>query len=120
MTVIRENDHPLKPNDYRLPEKPLLNKLHVLLKEKQRKVRPKSLLGEAIPYTLNQWPKLLVYLDDGTLRITIIVLSVDSKPSQPDEKRSKKSTSICISFQSKSLKQSYWQSSYAKKSYREY
>ena len=30
---------------------------------------PKSTLGKAIAYSLNQWPKLVRYLDDGRLNI---------------------------------------------------
>ncbi|GGE83064.1 hypothetical protein GCM10008027_04780 [Pseudoalteromonas gelatinilytica] len=30
---------------------------------------PKSKLGEAVHYTLRQWPKLIGYLDDGQLSI---------------------------------------------------
>jgi transposase len=48
-------------------EKPLLDELHALLIDSQPKVPPKSTLGQAISYTLNQWPKLLVYLEDGRL-----------------------------------------------------
>jgi hypothetical protein len=32
-------------------------------------VPPKSTLGKAIAYSLNQWPKLVRYLDDGRLNI---------------------------------------------------
>ena len=32
-------------------------------------VLPKSLLGKAISYSLNQWPKLIRYCDDGVLEI---------------------------------------------------
>ena len=48
-------------------EVPILNELHALLIDSQPKVPPKSTLGGAISYTLNQWPKLLVYLEDGRL-----------------------------------------------------
>lgn len=33
----------------------------------QPRTLPKSPLGQAVSYTLNQWPKLLMYLDDGRL-----------------------------------------------------
>lgn len=48
-------------------EKPILDELHKLLLESAPKVPPKSKLGDAIHYTLNQWQKLLVYLEDGRL-----------------------------------------------------
>jgi transposase len=47
--------------------KPLLNELHTYLTHHQPQIPPKSLLGKAVSYTLNQWPKLLTYLQDGRL-----------------------------------------------------
>jgi len=46
---------------------PLLNELHRYLLGNQSRVPPKSLLGKAISYALNQWRKLLIYLNDGRL-----------------------------------------------------
>jgi transposase len=71
LAKLEEHIKPFPPDERKLQRqekaKPLLNKLHALLKEKQPKVPPKSLLGEAIAYTLNQWSKLLVYLEDGRI-----------------------------------------------------
>lgn len=47
--------------------KPILDELYNYLLKNQLSVPPKSLLGAAISYTLNQWHKLVVYLDDGRL-----------------------------------------------------
>ncbi|HEX2548592.1 MAG TPA: IS66 family transposase [Gammaproteobacteria bacterium] len=47
--------------------KPLLNELYDYLLSNQPSIPPKSLLGQAVNYTLNQWPKLLTYLQDGRL-----------------------------------------------------
>ena len=47
--------------------KPLLETLHQYLLNNQPHIPPKSLLGQAVTYTLNQWPKLLTYLEDGRL-----------------------------------------------------
>ncbi len=47
--------------------KPILDELHAYLIEMQPKTYPKSPLGKAIFYALNQWPKLLTYLEDGRL-----------------------------------------------------
>lgn len=47
--------------------KPLLDELHAYLIHYQPQIPPKSLLGKAVSYTLNQWPKLLIYLQDGRL-----------------------------------------------------
>ena len=49
--------------------RPVLDALHKWLKEKSPEVPPKSLLGEAIAYTLDRWPKLIRYLDDGRIPI---------------------------------------------------
>jgi len=47
--------------------KPLLVELYQYLLSHQPQIPPKSLLGQAVTYTLNQWPKLLTYLEDGRL-----------------------------------------------------
>ncbi len=48
--------------------KPLLDKLKAHLDTYKDSAPPKSLLGKAIAYALNQWDLLLVYLEDGILR----------------------------------------------------
>lgn len=50
--------------------KPLMNELHAYLMKCIDAIPPKSLLGKAVSYTLNQWPKLLTYLKDGRLDIS--------------------------------------------------
>lgn len=47
--------------------KPILDEIKVWLDVNVSKVLPKSLIGTAINYTLNQWPKLTNYLLDGHL-----------------------------------------------------
>jgi transposase len=47
-----------------------LNNLYDYLMENQANIPPKSLLGQAVNYTLNQWDKLLIYLNDGRLDIS--------------------------------------------------
>ncbi len=47
--------------------KPVLNDLHAYLTAMQPRIPPKSPLGQAVSYTLNQWPKLNNYLRDGRL-----------------------------------------------------
>lgn len=44
---------------------PILNEFKKWLDAKVEKVPPKSLLGKAINYTLNQWPRLIKYTEDG-------------------------------------------------------
>ena len=43
-------------------------------------VLPKGLLGKAITYTQNQWPKLLTYLEDGNISIDNNVTDRDIRP----------------------------------------
>lgn len=45
----------------------ILDELHDYLLTHQPHIPPKSLLGQAVSYTLNQWPKLITYLRDGRL-----------------------------------------------------
>lgn len=47
---------------------PILKKLKAVLTERAKTTPPKSLLGQAITYALNQWDRLVVYLEDGRLR----------------------------------------------------
>ncbi len=48
---------------------PLLDELRRWLEKSQQHVPPQSSLGKAISYSLNQWPKLVRYLEDGRLSI---------------------------------------------------
>ncbi len=48
---------------------PVLQALHVWLKETIVQVLPKSLTGEAIAYSLGRWEKLMLYTSDGKLEI---------------------------------------------------
>jgi len=48
--------------------KPLLEKFKKWLDTKQPLAPPKSLLGQAIGYTLSNWEKLIIYIEDGRLR----------------------------------------------------
>jgi transposase len=43
----------------------VLSELHDYLVSKEPHILPKSPLGQAVSYTLNQWQKLLIYLQDG-------------------------------------------------------
>jgi transposase len=46
---------------------PILDEMHAYLIAIHPRVLPKSPLGQAVSYTLNQWPKLITYLKDGRL-----------------------------------------------------
>ena len=48
--------------------KPLLNDFKAWLETNQPLTPPKGLLGQAISYTLANWEKLIIYLEDGRLR----------------------------------------------------
>jgi transposase len=49
--------------------KPVLNAFLAWLKLQGQKVLPKSALGQAVTYCLNQWDKLVTFLEDGRLEI---------------------------------------------------
>jgi transposase len=48
----------------------ILNNLHDYLLNNQLHIPPKSLLGQAVSYAINQWPKFLNFLQDGRLEIS--------------------------------------------------
>lgn len=49
--------------------KPILEAYLAWLKQQESHMLPKSLLGQAITYSLNQWDKLTAFLKDGRLEI---------------------------------------------------
>ncbi|HSH47423.1 MAG TPA: IS66 family transposase [Halomonas sp.] len=49
--------------------RPILDRIKGWLDSKAEKALPKGKLGEAIRYTLNLWPQLTTYLEDGHLAI---------------------------------------------------
>jgi len=48
---------------------PILKEFKAWLDAKVDQVPPKSLLGKAINYTLNQWPRLIRYIEDGRIAL---------------------------------------------------
>jgi transposase len=61
---------PKERYDERLKQsKPILDSFLSWLKIEENKVLPKSALGKAIRYCLNQWDKLVAFLEDGRLEI---------------------------------------------------
>jgi len=60
----------LPEEKYRLRQeesRPILEKFHNWLMKRSGQVPPKSMIGKAIGYTLNQWERLTGYLKDGML-----------------------------------------------------
>lgn len=57
-------------------------------------VLPKGLLGKAITYTQNQWPKLLTYLENGNISIDNNVTERDISPFTTGRKNWMFSTSV--------------------------
>lgn len=49
--------------------KPILDAYLAWLKQQRSRTLPKSLLGQAIAYSLNKWDKLIAFLKDGRLEI---------------------------------------------------
>lgn len=52
-----------------LEARPILDGLKEHLDRREKTTPPRSLLGKAISYALNQWPRLTVYLQKGFLRL---------------------------------------------------
>ncbi len=50
--------------------KPLLDDLHQWLQKNITRLVPDSLTHKAMSYALNQWPKLVVYCEDGDINIS--------------------------------------------------
>ena len=48
--------------------KPILDRFKMWIDAHHPQVPPKSLLGKAIQYTLNQWERLVVYIEEGYLK----------------------------------------------------
>ena len=69
--VARENDlSDEQIRDLRQEKaKPILDRFRTWLDTYHPQVPPKSLLGKAIQYCLNQWDKLVVYIDAGFLKL---------------------------------------------------
>jgi transposase len=60
--------------------KPILDKFKDWLDAKQPLTPPKGLLGRAISYTLANWEKLIIYLEDGRLRPDNNLVENDIRP----------------------------------------
>jgi transposase len=68
-----EKEHDGQPRDVVLTMRrqqiaPILDNIETLLKSRQAKIPPKSLLGRAVNYALGQWPRIKPYLNDARLR----------------------------------------------------
>lgn len=49
--------------------RPILDRIKLWLDEHKAQVLPRSPMGQAITYALNQWPALCIYMSDGRLSI---------------------------------------------------
>ncbi|MCE2594040.1 IS66 family transposase [Motilimonas cestriensis] len=74
--------------------RPILECFHQWLQDTSEKTLPKGQLGKAIGYALNQWPKLLTYLEDGELSIDSNVTERDIRPFTTGRKNWLFSTSV--------------------------
>ncbi|MCU8094341.1 IS66 family transposase [Shewanella sp. SM20] len=68
-TLNKDSSPEVRRQQRQLHSQPLLDELHRWLEKSQHHVPPKSSLGKAITYCLNQWPNLNRYLEDGRLNI---------------------------------------------------
>ena len=68
---MRKNGYPMRARKKlrQIIAKPLLNAIYAWLNQLAPLVPPKSKLGQAIAYTLNQWPYLTQYLRHGWAQI---------------------------------------------------
>jgi transposase len=60
--------------------KPILDKFKDWLDAKKPLTPPKGLLGQAIGYTLDNWKKLIIYIEDGRLRPDNNLVENDIRP----------------------------------------
>ena len=67
---IKELSAPEKQCQRQQQSKPLLDDLHAWLEKNITRLMPGSLTHGAMSYALNQWPKLIVYCEDGNLNIS--------------------------------------------------
>jgi len=71
ISLVEENIKLLNPEEKKTlrheQSEPILKELHEYLITNQVNIPPKSLLGKAVSYALNQWKKLLNHLQDGRL-----------------------------------------------------
>ncbi len=49
--------------------RPVLDAFSVWLEQQKGQILPKSALGKAVTYALNQWSKLVVFMEDGNLEL---------------------------------------------------
>ena len=50
--------------------RPVVDEFYAWLNYQRPRVLPKSAFGQAIAYCLNQWPKLMAFLQDGRLELS--------------------------------------------------
>jgi hypothetical protein len=68
-TRIKDKTAPEKQAIRKKESEPLLNQYKAWLEKSLLNTLPKSKLGEALNYSLNQWDKLVQYVEDGHLSI---------------------------------------------------
>ena len=59
-----------RQHERNLRSRPIVEEFHKWLKEIQPSILPKSLLGKAVNYGLNQWEKLITFLEDGRVELS--------------------------------------------------
>ena len=59
----------LRQHERGVQSRPILDAIKTWLDDKAPRVPPESLLGKAIAYTLNLWPQLTIFLEDGHIPI---------------------------------------------------
>jgi len=69
-----------KYNQRQKHAKPVLNEMKEWLDDIKYKIAPKSPMGKAVNYALNEWNYLIVYLEDGKLNISNILIENKIRP----------------------------------------
>ena len=67
---IRDNNPDERQHVRDAESQPIVEKLRHWLDDTRPKVTPKSKLGEALKYLDDQWPRLIVFLDNGHVEMT--------------------------------------------------
>ncbi|MEA3640317.1 MAG: IS66 family transposase [Lamprobacter sp.] len=66
---VRESDAATRQRERNAHSRPILMRIRRWLDKAAARAAPKSLLGQAIHYSLGQWPILITFLEDGHLEV---------------------------------------------------
>jgi hypothetical protein len=67
--IIKEYDHDARKRYRMAHTQPLIESIKTYIDQESIQVQPKSVIGKAMKYMVNQWPKLINVLNHGMLEI---------------------------------------------------